>query len=326
MHRALSLRLRAVLVAVLVIVSSSCRGMALASAPQKTPIASRSAQAQQAERAFELALVAGDYAALAEVTEALTRAYLAAPRDPTLALYLGHAHFWRVAERARDPDPRATLTDHLLIAERYFTQAELLRPEDYRILGWLGSAKLALGNVHADERWTREGYFMLEDGVEAFREFNLFSKSYTLSLLPRDHPRFPEALDAMWESVEACNARGLDRKHPDFAPYFRPSPAVPLAGPQRVCHNLPKAPHNFEGFFLHNGDLLVKAGKPGLARVMYANARLEPGFANWVYRDVLEERIVTAETRARRFASKDRADWPEMMVASRLSCSGCHQR
>jgi hypothetical protein len=308
------------------IIFSGCRGMALASAPDKMPEVSSSAQTEQAEREFESALSAGNYAALPDVIEALTQAYLRAPHDPTLALYVGHAHFWRVAERARNAEPRATVTDDLLVAERYFTQAKLLRPEDYRILGWLGSVKLSLGNVHDDQHWVREGYFMLEDGVTAFGEFNLFSKSYVLSIVPRDHPRFEEAVDAMWRSVESCDAGGLDREHPDFAPYFRASASVSLLGPKRVCHNLPKAPHNFEGFFLHCGDVLVKAGKPALARVMYENARLEPSFTSWPYRDVLEERIRSAESRALGFAAKDAADWPEMMVTSRLACSGCHQR
>jgi hypothetical protein len=307
-------------------VTAACRSAALAFAPEKSPRVSVAPQATQAKAAFVAALEGGRYEQLPAVTDALTAAYLADPRDPTLALYVAHAHFWRVAERARDPDLKPTVTDHLLIAEGYFRQAQKLDPSDARIEGWLGGVELALGKLHADERWLRQGYFTLEDGVSAFPEFNEFSKSYSLSVLPRDSPRFAEALDAMWASVEACSARGIDHAKPDYRPYFLPSANAPRAGRERVCHNGPKAPHNFEGFFLHNGDLLVKAGQPAAAKLMYENARLEPSFAEWSFRELLEQRIRTAEERARAFAGSDPHGWPEMMVASRASCTGCHQR
>src|SRR5262245_41481476 len=65
-------------------------------------------------------------------------------------------------------------------------------------------------------------------------------------------------------------------------------------GPKRVCWNSWIAPHNFEGFFLNFGDMLVKAGEPGLAVSMYANAKLTPDYASWPYRDVLEDRMRNA--------------------------------
>jgi hypothetical protein len=308
----------------LCVAATGCHSLALASAPEKTPQVSSSPQAEQAKTAFVSALEGGRYEELPAVTESVTAAYLAAPRDPTLALYVAHAHLWQVSERVRDPDLKPTVTDHLLVAEGYFRQARQLNPDDARIAGWLGGVEMALGKVHGDERWLREGYFTLEDGVSAFPEFNQFSKSFTLSALPRSHPRFAEALEAMWASIEACDASGIDREQPDFAPYFRAS--ARLTGPKRVCHNLPKAPHNFEGFFLHNGDLLVKAGKPAAAKRMYANARLEASFGNWSFREVLEERIRTADTRAQAFQAPRADAWPEMMVASRAACTGCHQR
>ncbi|MES1205820.1 MAG: hypothetical protein ABUS79_07765 [Pseudomonadota bacterium] len=298
----------------------------MATAPRKAPELSHSPQANMAKTAFREILLAGDYGALDGVTDALTTAYLAAPGDPDLALYLAHAHFWRLAERAREPKLRPTITDHLATADMYFKQAALLSPNDHRIPGWLGGVELALGKLHADEREMREGYFLLEDGISAYPEFNHFSKSYVLSSLPPAHPRFAESIASMWRSVEICGAKGLDHENPDFRAFFRPSAAISLEGADRVCHNVPVAPHNFEGFFLHNGDVLVKAGHPRAARIMYANARLEPSFATWPYRDVLEQRIRTADARADAFRTLSADRWPEMMVSSRMACSGCHQR
>lgn len=312
------------LVVALTLVSAGCRSLALATAPEKKPEVSRSQSALRAKAAFETALLDGNYEAIGPVTEALTAAYLSAPRDPRLALYIAHAHFWRAAERVREPIRRATITDDLLVARVYFNEARRLAPDDTRILGWLGGVTLALGKIHDDERLVREGYFTLEDGVSSYPEFNHFSKGYALSQLPRSHPRFEEALEAMWLSVEVCQ-NGFDREHPGYSRGFRASlPAE--TGKRRVCYNGPTAPHNFEGFFLQNGDMLVKAGDPARAKVMYANARLVPSYAHWAYRETLEERIRTAEERAQAFAATDPKVWPEMMVNSRAACTGCHQR
>ena len=62
-------------------------------------------------------------------------------------------------------------------------------------------------------------------------------------------------------------------------------------GPRRVCWNSWIAPHNFEGFFLNFGDMLVKAGQPELAVSMYRNAQLAREYATWPYKAVLEARI-----------------------------------
>ncbi|MEO8180519.1 MAG: hypothetical protein ABI895_16915 [Deltaproteobacteria bacterium] len=301
-----------------------CRGAALALTSDKKPELSTSPLAASAKEAFRSTLLAGDYTALDLVAEKLTAAYLASPHDPDLALYIAHAHFWRVAERTREPAQRALITDHLAIAELYFVEATGLRPNDHRIPGWLGGVKMALGRIHGNERKSREGYFLIEDGVNRFPEFNHFSKSYILSNLPASHARFRDGLEAMWKSIEVCNAAGIDRRAPDYRAFYRQ--AADLSGSLRVCHNLPVAPHNFEGFFLHNGDVLVKAGEPEAAKVMYANARLAPSFAEWPYREALEERIRTAQVRAEAFQNIDQQRWPEMMAASSMACTGCHQR
>ena len=80
----------------------------------------------------------------------------------------------------------------------------------------------------------------------------------------------------------------------------------------------------FEGFFLHNGDLLAKAGRPEAARTMYANARLAPSYEQWPFRDLLEERIASADERARAHASPDPDARPAVMVETAYSCTGCH--
>ena len=207
----------------LLTVGLGCRSTAVMFAPRKSAELASSELAERAKSSFRKTLLEGDYAGLPGVTETLTAAYLAAPRDPELALYVAHAHLWRVAERVREAAPRATITDHMTIAETYFYQALALRPDDHRILGWLGGVQMALGKIHADEQKGRQGYFVMEDGVARFPEFNHFSKSYALSSLPPGHARFPEAVEAMWRSIEVCATGSFDRRHPNYGPVFRPT-------------------------------------------------------------------------------------------------------
>jgi len=93
-----------------------------------------------------------------------------------------------------------------------------------------------------------------------------------------------------------------------------------------VCWNSWIAPHNFEGFFLNFGDMLVKAGQPDTAVTMYGNARLAREFPAWPYRAVLEARIAGAAANVEAFRKADPAPGaPTLMIRSPFACSACHQ-
>jgi hypothetical protein len=98
-------------------------------------------------------------------------------------------------------------------------------------------------------------------------------------------------------------------------------------GPRRVCWNSWIAPHNFEGFFLNFGDMLVKAGQPETAVIMYANARHAREYSAWPYRAALDARIRDAAANVeafRRAEPEPRGD--TLMIRSRFACVGCHQQ
>ena len=214
------------------------------------------------------------------------------------------------------------IADEMILAERYFQEAHQISPRDYRILGWLGSARMALGGIHKDERLTREGYFMLVESVRKFPEFNHFTLGFSMSGLPRTDQRYKEALEHMWDAVDLCFGK-TDRKHP-AAP---DKSLFTTEGPKRVCANSSRAPHNLEGFMLNMGDMLVKAGEPEVAKTVYANARASETFGSWPYRNLLEQRIATADDRAAKFNNlKPGESEPEMMIHSSYGCTGCHAR
>jgi hypothetical protein len=295
--------------------------IAVLAAPAKTAAASRSDAATKADELFWRVFHGGKYEAIDGTLEALTAAYLAAPDDPKTAGHIAWLHNWRVAERSRLPSVPATITDDTMLARRYFQEAVNLDPSDARALGFLAGHTLAEGALHADERLTREGYFMMLDAIDAWPEFNLFTGGYVFSRLPSDSPQFREGLEWQWRTLDACIDGKLDRANPDYSRYMALETAE---GPKRACWNSWIAPHNLEGFFLNMGDMLVKAGDWRTAQKIYANAKLPPSYAAWKYQAVLDDRIIRAKANVARFNAPDSAQDARIMIESPFACMGCH--
>lgn len=124
---------------------AGCDALAVRFAPEKTADPVTTPLSDQAKQTFWDALHGGHYEQAPEALRLLTAAYLENPRQPEISLLLAHAHLWTIAERFRNQDLDPRITDHAILAERYFTEAHRLNPEDHRIPGWLGGVKLALG-------------------------------------------------------------------------------------------------------------------------------------------------------------------------------------
>jgi hypothetical protein len=91
-----------------------------------------------------------------------------------------------------------------------------------------------------------------------------------------------------------------------------------------VCWNDKKAQHNFEGFFLYMGDLVVKAGDPATATRLYANAQRVDSYGTWPFRADLEARIAQASQHAAAFADADPTNDPVLAVQATTACAHCH--
>jgi hypothetical protein len=307
----------------LLLLASGCEWAAIQSAPPKTPDPAQTELSQKAKHTFWAALHAGDYQQAPEAIRLLTAAYLENPRQPEITLLLAHAHLWTIAERVRLPEIDPRITDHAILAERYFLEAHRLNREDHRILGWLGGIRLALGSIHADERLTREGYYLLHDAIRLYPEFNYFSAGYPLSSRPAGDEKFREGVEDMWQNLALCAGEPLDRANPDYRKYMAQETT---AGPKRVCWNSWIAPHNFEGFFLNMGDMLVKLGEVEPAKKIYAIAKLSKDYPSWRYKDLLDARIAQAEERAKLFQQPEPAQHPEIMFRSAYACTACHAK
>lgn len=301
----------------------ACSAVVPAVTPAKTPRPSGPGPAQYAIERFWWAFRDARYDEIPAVHELLAAAYAANPNDPYVALLLGHTHFWKAAERARVGGGGSTMPDHLILAERYLEEAHRLAPDDARIPGWLGGLRLALGTLHNDKRLTRAGYFGLKRAMNEYLEFNGFAFAYPLISQPATSPRIREAVTAMWRTIEACNQEQYDHDHPRFE-YQRFARLRTITGRTRVCWNTPLVPHNMEGFFLHFGDLLLKAGDDEAARAAYEAIRQIPEYGSWRFKSALQERLDYLGEWSRRLRDDDPTNDPSYMLRSVLSCTGCH--
>ena len=303
---------------------SGCASVAVWAAPSKKPTPTSSAAARQANQDFWQAFHGGQYDDIPHVLDELTAAYLANPGDGQTAAHIGFTHTWRVSERARLATQPATITDDIVLSHKYFSEATQLVPNDVRFQGFLGGVELAEGTVHQDQKLVRRGYFDLLDAKAAWPEFNLFTTGYVLSGLPYTDDKYKDALEYQWQTLDLCTDTRVDRKSADYARFM---PMETLSGRKRVCWNSWAAPHNFEGFFLNMGDMLVKAGDPETARRVYADAKLSKTYAAWPYRAVLEARIMQASDNVaffRKPAGTGEAT-RAMMGQTAFACMACHQ-
>jgi hypothetical protein len=303
---------------------SGCEFMAVRTAPAKVAAAERLPSAELADRLFWKTLHSGDYAGIPPALNAMTAAYLENPSDATSAARVGWLHIWRLSERARLAFVPATITDDATLARRYFEEAVALQPDEARFLGFLGSATLAEASIHKNEKQTRQGYYTLRRSIDAWPEFNLFTAGYSLSLTPAESPQFKEGLEWQWQTLDLCAGEKVSRSEPSFQKYMAQATQT---GPKRVCWNSEIAPHNFEGFFMNMGDMLVKAGDWQAAKAIYANARLSSTYPSWAYKGELEARIEAAKKNVLGFNSErpPAAGSPTMMIRSAYACMACHQ-
>lgn len=308
------------------IVLAGCSYVAERTAPAKQASTTRTAAATKADAVFWQTFHAGEYENISRALQALTTAYLADPNDPITAAHIGWMHIWRLSERSRLDDIPSTITDDAILARRYFQEATNLNPQEPRYLGFLAATTLAEGSIHKDEKEIRRGYYLMLDAIDAWPEFNLFTAGYGASRLPVDSKRFKQALDWQWQTVDLCAGKHVNRATASYAQYMS---METTEGSKRVCWNSWIAPHNFEGFFLNMGDMLVKTGDWKLAQKVYANAKLSATYSQWKFRDVLETRISVAQTNVAIFnnpaVSKSKHQ-PKMMIDSTFACMACHQQ
>lgn len=183
---------------------------------------------------------------------------------------------------------------------------------------------LVEGTIFKDEREEVRGYFQLKRAIRMWPEFNYFTAGFPMSILDPHSEHFKEGLDWQWKTLSLCAGTEINQNNPDYRPYLA---RETQQGPARACWNSWIAPHNFEGFFLNMGDMLVKLGDWQTAVKIYNNAKLSKDFASWPFRNLLENRILHAQENVAIFRKNSgfSATPANVLFNSGLGCVVCHQ-
>jgi hypothetical protein len=269
--------------------------------------------------AFWAAFLAEDYAGLGDVIADLDAAIDESPDDPEIVLIRAHAHLWRLAEWTRDPmqDPTLQIVSAMAALES-FTHARELSPDDGRIPCWLGVMEVNTGKVLGDDTMIAQGKADIDAAVDAFPEFALFCRMLVNEGEPYDSPEFQQAVDDVWTTLDACEGAPVDRDHPMLS-----LDGMTMTGDTRVCWNLvPKAVHNWQGFFLHAGDILAKSGDVDVATVLYQDA-MALDYDTWAHVELIDTRLADVAGRAASYSDAD-PDNDAQIGAPELACTMCH--
>lgn len=318
------LSLKSIAISIVMLSLAGCEQTALTFTPKKQAITSNTPLSQQAEEQFWRTLHSGRYEDIHQSERLLMAAYLQNPNDPRLAAHIGFLHIWKITERARQKQESPFIVDEIILAKKYFKDAVELNPSDPRYLGFLGASQLVEGKIFNDQREQVRGYFTLKQAMKDWPQFNCFTAGYPMSVMPAKSKEFKEGLEWQWQTMDLCAKEKVNRRSPSYAPYMK---LETQNGPARACWDSWIAPHNFEGFFLNMGDMLVKSGDWQAAIPIYENARLAKNYSAWPYKFLLDDRIAHAKENVVEFRKNSTGPSKKsVLFNSGYGCVACHQR
>lgn len=266
---------------------------------------------------------ASRYSRAPEAAAALDAAELANPGPGRRSLDRALSHLWHVVEFRRDPaqDPAALGAEAATLVP-LFEAAQRDNPDDPRVGCFLGTNMVTAGQQTQDAALVQRGLAVIDAAVAAWPEFNLFCRALVYDNLPADDPDFQKAVEAFSDNVDVCMGEPLDRARPDITPYLNQATD---RGRKRACWNDWIAPHNAEGFYMHMGDVLVKAGRIEAARIAYRNVTLIREYPSWPFKAALAERMNSdLDARAALYRDADPSNDPPVGATGRLFCAYCH--
>jgi hypothetical protein len=277
----------------------------------------------------------GNYDSIPTVISKVSEVLARHPQDAQMNADLGFLYLWSFSERGRNPGGKA-LERNIYLSNHYFKEAIKYNPGDPRLKGFQAAVEVCEGALSKNIADIYTGYINSFHAIREWPQFNKFAFSLVSSQFNKNSPLFLLALKYQWELLDDCSCKELDMKTVKadvpgvFHALIEELSRLPEGQTRRACWNSAIAPHNYEGFLLNFGDMLVKAGEIDDARKIYAAARMSPSFRQWPYRHVLENRIRHAEFNSTLFdkhpaLSIDPGE-EQIFINSPFSCTGCHQQ
>jgi hypothetical protein len=325
--------MKKLLFAIVVLVQAGCAFM-LSYIKDKKPSATEKPEALAANEYMWDQIHQANYDSIPVILEKLNKAYALDPNDVKVTAHLGFVYLWAFSERIRD-ESKERMLENVLLSNRYFKEAIVLNPKDPRIHGFQAAVEMCEGALTNNLELLAKSYFKGLKAIRKWPQFNKFALGYVESQLDTGSRMYKQGLKYQWEIIDDCSEKKLTEE------LILENPTVVLSrlyeeiknskDPKikRACGNSWIAPHNWEGFFLNFGDMLVKAGKPGKAKVMYEATRISPVFEEWAYKGLIDERIDGMNENLIAFNQKQNLiqldGEKQLMINSEISCSGCHR-
>ncbi|MCZ6688838.1 MAG: hypothetical protein O7H41_04475 [Planctomycetota bacterium] len=255
----------------------------------------------------------------APLRRALAAAARERPADAELALLAGLLRLWALTTPGDETDmSRGQMATEAVAA---FERALERNPDDKRIAGWLGPLKANLGRSIGDEAMAAEGEAILDKGVEAYPEQNLFGRviadMQSLGALQggKREARLRRITDDLYRTIELCAGQPMDRERflvPSSAGGARPTPTA--------CEDSVKAPHNQSGTLFWAGDFFLGVGEHRKAADAFGEALRMDAEGSWPHRALAESR---RELAVLLLGGEQTA---EPLPPAPSSCLLCHQK
>jgi hypothetical protein len=276
----------------------------------------------------------GNYDSIPVILSKTHKALAEFPENASLNADLGFVYLWQFSERGRKAAV-VGMEKNVYLSNYYFKQAIKYNPDDPRLKGFQAATAICEGALEMNLKKISNGYVKAFSAINDWPQFNKFAFSLVSSQLKKNSPVFKMAIKYQWELIDDCSCKKLNKKTVmknsqkvflDLIEELKKS-SDPLI--KRACWNSDLVPHNYEGYLLNFGDMLVKQGHFDEAREIYAAVKLSPSYKEWPHQSFLEQRISDINTNEKIFNKKpDFIIEPgdtQLFVNSTLSCVGCHQ-
>jgi tetratricopeptide (TPR) repeat protein len=270
----------------------------------------------------------GNYDSIPKIVELLNSVLQESPNDFKTTLHLGFVHVWALGERQRQQNLKPDITEQIILSKKYFSEAFNMNPHDPRILGFLADMLLAEGTIFNNKKQQTEGYFKGLKAIKQWPQFNKFALGYVFSNLDKSDKNFQKGLNWQYETIDDCACK-KNSKNTDYKSTIQKIKNSKDSKILRACWNTWIAPHNWEGFCLNWGDMLVKNGEVEEAIKIYNLAKESDTYKEWPFISELEYRIKNAKQNQIDFNKPiDNLNFKNqnvIMFNSKISCGGCHK-
>ena len=320
--------MKKILVASILVFMVGCGSIASFFTPVKKIAGNETQFAKDANKYFWDNYHQGNYENIPLIIERLNLALQENPNDLRITAHLAFTHIWALTERQRVAALAPSITEQLVLSKRYFEEANAMDPHDPRLLGFLADLSLAEGQNFGNKKEQVDGYFKGLKSIKEWPQFNKFTLGYIFSNLDKTDKHFKKGIEWQYETMDDCSCEKNTRAT-DYQSAIQKIKASKDPKIYRTCWNTWIAPHNFEGFCLNWGDMLVKNGDLEEAVKIYSLAKQSDSYNEWPYKGELEKRIANVKTNEAEFNkpvdNRNLANQNVIMFNSRMSCTGCHQ-